>query len=355
MNPKLTLPNPAQCWNAIDQRDPAMDGVFVYGVVTTGIYCRPSCPARTPKPENVRYFANTELAREASYRPCKRCKPDQVGTELSRLTEVAEHIRSHPDQRLALSDLARRAQMSSSHFQRRFVAHFGISPRQLQESVRMQRMKTALRAGSAVTEAGLDAGFGSSSRLYEPPGRRLGMSPRAYSRGGKGERIAYAIRHSGIGMLLMAATSKGVCSALLGEDEAMLLRQLREEFPQAEIVLSQAQQSAQLDLWIDALNAHLSEGSPSPDLPLDLRGTAFQIKVWRFLLGIPSGKAVSYSEVAAGVGNPQAVRAAASACAANRLAVLVPCHRVLRADGGLGGYRWGLERKRTLLQLERQR
>lgn len=349
----MNMPNERDCWEAIGRRDAQFDGRFVYAVLTTGIYCRPSCPARTPRRENVRFFADPGAAREATYRACKRCRPDSAEGEVERLSELADYLREHADQSISLAQLAVRAQLSPAHLQRRFVALFGVSPKMMQDAERMRRMKAALQSGASVTMAMGEAGYGSSSRLYEPPARSLGMSPRAYSDGGRGELIHYAVRQTALGPLLMAATAKGVCSAQFGADADALLAQLRCEFPNAQLAPSDAAQSPQLDAWISALDAHLSVGAPSPQLPLDLRGTAFQIKVWRFLLGIGSGKAMSYSEVAAGIKQPQAVRAAASACAANRVAVLVPCHRVLRADGGLGGYRWGLERKRALLQAER--
>jgi AraC family transcriptional regulator of adaptative response/methylated-DNA-[protein]-cysteine methyltransferase len=224
-----------------------------------------------------------------------------------------------------------------------------------QDAARLRRLKGGLKAGKSVLDAITEAGFESTSRIYNHAPRNLGMTPSAYRRGGAGESIAYAVRATTMGPLLMAATDRGVCFAQFGADEAALIGQLKNEFPNASHVPSRMSDSRELDAWIKAFEAHLSGDKPRPDLPLDLRGTAFQIRVWRFLLQVPEGRVLSYAELAAGIGAPKAVRAAASACAANRIAVLVPCHRVLRGDGGLGGYRWGLERKRVLIDQERAR
>ena len=271
----------------------------------------------------------------------------------ARVRAVAEFIDRHAEETLSLARLARVAGMSGSHLQRRFKAVLGVSPKTYQDGARLRRLKSGLRAGHGVAAAIFDAGYGSTSRVYGEAARNIGMTPSAYRAGGAGEHIAYACRDTVLGPLMMAATARGVCFAQFGTGAGALLAQLRTEFPRATLSPSGAQAEPALDAWMAALDAHLGHDGPRPDVPLDLRGTAFQIRVWRFLLGIPSGHAVSYAEVAAGIGAPRAVRAAAGACAANRIAVLVPCHRVLRGDGDLGGYRWGLARKRTLLARER--
>lgn len=266
---------------------------------------------------------------------------------------LARFIERHAAEPLPLSRLAREAQLSPAHLQRSFRATFGITPKAYQDAARLRLLKGGLKRGGRVLDSITAAGFQSTSRLYGHAARNLGMPPAAYRAGGAGETISYACRDTALGPLLMAATARGVCFAQFGADEAALVAQLRGEFPRATLQPSPSRGGPELDRWMRALAAHLAGDAPRPDLPLDLRGTAFQVRVWKFLLGIPAGQVASYTEVAAGIGTPRAIRAAASACAANRIAVLVPCHRVLRGDGGLGGYRWGLERKRALLDRER--
>jgi AraC family transcriptional regulator, regulatory protein of adaptative response / methylated-DNA-[protein]-cysteine methyltransferase len=268
---------------------------------------------------------------------------------------LAEYIDRNAGETLTLAHLAKRAHLSPAHLQRTFKAVLGVSPKMFQDAARLRRLKGGLKAGKSVLDAITDAGFESTSRIYNHAPRNLGMTPSAYRRGGAGESITYAVRDTTLGPLLMAATDRGVCFAQFGESEAALTTQLRNEFPNASHVRSSRSDSRELDSWMKAFEAHLCGDAPRPDLRLDLRGTAFQIRVWRFLLQVPEGRVLSYAELADGIGTPRAVRAAASACAANRIAVLVPCHRVLRADGGIGGYRWGLERKRVLIDQERAR
>lgn len=269
--------------------------------------------------------------------------------------ELARYIAAHADQPLTLEILARRVHLSPSRFQRVFKSYFGVSPKKFQQAARSERFKTRLRAGADITEAIYEAGYGSSSRVYGQPMHGIGMTPKSYRAGGKGETLSWACRDTVLGPILMAATDRGVCFVQFGNDCAALQGQLRSEFPHAELQPCREDSNPQLDHWIDALNAYVENRQPRPDIPLDLRGTAFQIKVWEFLLSLEDGDVISYSELAAGIDKPRAVRAAASACAANRIALLVPCHRILRGDGGLGGYRWGLERKRSLLDAERAR
>lgn len=270
-----------------------------------------------------------------------------------RMLALARFIDAHVDESLPLARLAREANVSPYHLQRSFKAALGVSPKAYQANARLHALKSSLRSGRSVSSAIIDAGFGSTSRVYEQVDGGLGMTPSAYRAGGAGEHIAYAVRETALGTLLMAATARGVCWVHFGDNEHLLIESLRAEYPHALLSRSAAEQAPDLDAWIDALNAHVSERKPRPDIPLDLRGTAFQLRVWRFLMSIREGDVVSYSEAAQGIDQPKAIRAAASACAANNVAVLVPCHRVLRGDGSLGGYRWGVERKRTLLDGER--
>ena len=285
--------------------------------------------------------------------PDQHCRPGNPESRLTQLVEAARYIEAHAEERLTLRELAGQVGLSPSRFHRVFKAAFGVSPKAWQDAVRMKRLKTALREGDGVTGAIFSAGFGSLSRVYGERVRNIGMTPGAYRAGGAGETIAYASRDTALGALLMAATGRGVAFVQFGEDPEALLDQLRREFPNADLIASDAQEAPALDAWIAALETHLAGGAPRPELPLDLRGTAFQMKVWRFLLSVREGDVISYGELARGIERPQAARAVAAACAANRVAVLVPCHRVLRGDGGLGGYRWGLERKRALLDAER--
>ncbi|MCP4982783.1 MAG: methylated-DNA--[protein]-cysteine S-methyltransferase [Gammaproteobacteria bacterium] len=274
---------------------------------------------------------------------------------LSKFIELARYIAANADESLTLETLARRVHLSPSRFQRVFKSTFGVSPKKFQQAARSERFKALLRSGTDITDAIFEAGFGSTSRVYGQTMHNIGMTPKRYRAGGKGETLTWACRETVLGPILMAATDRGVCFAQFGDCCEKLLQQLQKEFPQAELQLYRGKTSHQLDQWIDALNAYIQNKQPRPELPLDLQGTAFQIKVWEFLLSLQDGDVISYSELAQGIDKPKAVRAAASACAVNRIAVLVPCHRILRADGGLGGYRWGLERKRALLDAERAR
>ena len=339
---------------AVATRNGNFDGTFVYGVVTTGVYCRPSCASRRAKPHNMRFFANPDAAERAGLRACKRCKPRATHDRTVELMQtLARFIDAHAEEPLPLQKLSEQAHLSPTHLQRTFKAVIGISPKAFHDASRLRVLKGALKAGKSVLDSIIEAGFKSTSRVYGHAVRSLGMTPSVYRDGGEGETIVYAHRETALGPLLMAATSRGVCFAQFGSSEAALIEQLRREFPKAALTVSSMAHSPELDAWIRAFETHIAGTAPRPQLPLDLRGTAFQVRVWKFLLGIPDGAAVSYGEVARGIGAPKAVRAAASACAANRIAVLVPCHRVLRGDGGLGGYRWGLDRKRVLIDAER--
>ncbi len=275
--------------------------------------------------------------------------PDVV----ARMERLASYIADRAGEPLSLAQLAREAAMSPHHLQRTFAAVMGVSPKAYHAAMRLERFKDRLRDGEPVLDATYDAGYGSTSRVYEQVTGGLGMTPSAYRAGGEGETITWAVRDTAFGQLLMAATVRGVCLVEFGDSERELLARLQAEFPRAELVVASDAAREPLDAWMAALDAHVVERAPRPELPLDLRGTAFQIKVWRFLLSVKPGRVVSYGEIAAEIGHPDAVRAVGTACGANRIAVLVPCHRALRADGSLGGYRWGLERKRVLLDKER--
>ncbi|WP_300298851.1 bifunctional DNA-binding transcriptional regulator/O6-methylguanine-DNA methyltransferase Ada [Ferrovibrio sp.] len=333
---------------AIKGNDAAADGRFLYGVSTTKIFCRPSCVSRAPKRENVRIFADAEAAQSAGFRPCKRCRPDQMPAADARL----ERARKLIDERLAageatptLTQLARVAHMGATHLQRRFAAAYGLSPRAYAEAQRVAALKHELRQGNGVSDAIYGAGFGAASRVYEKAGRWLGMTPAAYRRGGEGLTLTVAIRHTAMGPTLVAESPRGIAALLFGSQEKTMLAELRDEFPAARIDRDDKAGAAAFE----ALAAMLA-GRPAPKgLRLDLRGTPFQIRVWTALQAIPAGETRSYREIAASLGHPKASRAVGSACANNIIGVLVPCHRALRSDGGLGGYRWGLERKEKLL------
>ena len=352
---RLTIPSQAEMITAIKSRDEAYDGVFFYGVLTTGVFCKPSCSSRAANKENMRFFHDIESAKEGGFRSCKRCNPENLKRDLEKMINIARHIELHCDDRLTLTELSRIANLSPSRFQKVFKSALGVSPKEYQDASRLDKYKDALKKGESVTDAIYTAGYGSSSRVYGEVTRNMGMTPAAYRSGGAGESIYYAIRVSGLGPLMMAATERGVCFAQFGETLDQLLNQLKSEFPEASFTESPGRKGVELDKWIEALDAHVSQNAPRPDLPLDLRGTSFQLRVWRFLLSIKEGDVLSYGELAKEIDKPKAFRAVASACGANRVGVLVPCHRVLRGNGELGGYRWGIERKRVLLDAERGR
>lgn len=339
--------------DAVTARDKSYNGHFFYGVITTGIFCQPSCSSRAANPENLRFFPTITTSMEAGFRPCKRCQPSGDISRAKQLVKLARHIEEHVDEKLTLNSLANIVGLSASRLQRVFKEAFGISPKAYQDAIRMRRFKQSLKEGDGVTEAIFSSGFGSISRVYGEATRNIGMTPKAYRAGGVGEVITYVCRSTALGLLIMAVTVRGVCFVQFGDNEVSLVSQLTAEFPKARLSASSAQNTSELDDWIEALDQHISAGTARPDLPLDMRGTAFQMKVWQFLLSVREGDVLSYGELAKQIDKPKAVRAVASACAANRIGVLIPCHRVIRGDGHLGGYRWGLERKRVLLDQER--
>lgn len=351
----MSMPSEYVMKKAIESRDKSFDGQFYYGVVTTGVFCIPSCPTKSAHPENMRFLPDIESAIQAGFRPCKRCYPAGRNAKTQKMIEVARYIEEHIEDKITLSQLGDIAELSPSRLQRVFKDVFSVSPKHYQDAIRMRNFKRSLKEGDGITDAIYSSGFGSISRIYGEATRNIGMTPKAYRAGGDGEVIHYACRKTAFGYMIMAATDKGVCSVQFGDDENLLLSLLSNEFPNAELVLSAAQNAPELDNWMEALDKHVNQGAPRPDVPLDIRGTAFQIKVWQFLLSIKEGGVMSYGEVAEKIDNPKAVRAVGTACGKNPIGVLIPCHRVLRSDGALGGYRWGLERKRTLLDREKAR
>jgi AraC family transcriptional regulator of adaptative response/methylated-DNA-[protein]-cysteine methyltransferase len=341
-------------WKALASRDGAADGTFVYGVTSTGVYCRPSCPSRRPRADRVRFFDTTVEAKHAGFRACKRCRPDTVGLVqpgIDAVRRASAYLAAHADQTVTLDHLARVASMSPHHLQRRFKKIVGLSPREFQSALRAGTLRTSLRDGRDVTTAIYEAGYGSPSRVYEAAPTGKGMSLSSYRRGGAGMRIAYSTMQSPIGVVLIASTENGVCAVKIGGSEAALTADLSREFPAAEIHADSKVRGE----WAKAIAKHLRGDAPALDLPIDVRATAFQWKVWRALQRIPYGETRAYAEVAKSIGRPKAVRAVARACATNPVALVVPCHRVVPSAGGIGGYRWGSERKARLLNTEKKR
>ena len=336
-------------WQQVMARDARQDGCFVFAVRTTGVYCRPSCPSRRPRRDSVEFFANPQQAERAGYRACLRCKPTQVSAQAQAATK-ARQLLDDAEGVLTLAELSQRVGVSPFYLQRLFKRATGLSPREYQSARRMQQVKHGLRKGDDVTTAIYDAGFGSPSRLYEQSAQQLGMTPGAYRRGGKGMTVNYAITPSALGRMLVAATPRGLCAVRFGASVVDLERKLRDEFHAA----TKVRDDAALQPYLQPLLASLRGERVTIDLPLDVRATAFQKRVWDVLKRIPAGETRSYSEVAQEIGEPTAVRAVARACASNPVAIAVPCHRVVRSDGELAGYRWGLERKRKLLEQEQR-
>jgi AraC family transcriptional regulator of adaptative response/methylated-DNA-[protein]-cysteine methyltransferase len=339
-------------WTAVRTRDAAADGHYFYSVETTGVYCRPSCGARTPRPENVRFHATRGDAERAGFRACKRCRPDQPPLAEQQARLVAELCRfiEAAEQPPRLEALARRAGLSVHHLHRVFKASTGLTPRAYAQAQRAERVRTELGRSGSVTEALYGAGYSSNGRFYAETDRVLGMTPSRFRAGGADTEIHFAVGQCSLGAILVAASERGVCAIQLGEDPDRLVRELQDRFPRAALVGGDADFErlvAQVVGFVEAPRVGLS-------LPLDVRGTAFQQRVWRALQAIPPGSTVSYADIARRIGAPRALRAVAQACGANTLAVAIPCHRVVRSDGALSGYRWGVERKRALLAREAQ-
>lgn len=338
-------------WNAVVSRDVNAGGAFFFAVRTTGVYCRPSCPARLPKRENVAFFTSTCAARAAGFRPCKRCQPDDPPLREShratveRICREFECLTEFP----RLETLGASAGLSTFHFHRLFKSITGVTPRAYFATVRNRRLQQELGRAKSVTEAIYESGFNSSGRFYAATNESLGMTPQSFRRGGSGVVIEYAVTDCSLGSILVAATGRGVSSILLGDDAERLIEDLQRRFPNANIQPG----DARFEKWMAAVVSFVERPIGELDLPLDIQGTAFQRRVWDALRRIPAGSTLSYSEVANNIGSPKSSRAVAQACASNPLAVAIPCHRVVRNDGALSGYRWGVERKRSLLAREK--
>jgi len=334
----------------ISARDKSADGQFWYSVATTGVYCRPSCPSRTAKSGNIRIHDSIESARAAGFRPCLRCDPDGPSLEVKHaaFVETACRLLEENEEEPSLGDLAAAVGLSPSHLHRLFKAHTGLTPKAYAAANRAGRVRRSLATGSSVTEAIYDAGFNSSGSFYAKATDILGMTPTRYKAGGAGEEIRFAIGQSSLGAILVASSGHGVTAILLGDEPEALIRDLQDRFPKARLIGA--------DRDYEALVARVVGLVEAPgigvDLPLDVRGTAFQQRVWQALSAIPAGTTATYAEIAHRIGAPQSVRAVAGACAANTIAVAIPCHRVVRSDGSLSGYAWGVERKRVLLERE---
>jgi AraC family transcriptional regulator of adaptative response/methylated-DNA-[protein]-cysteine methyltransferase len=337
-------------WAQVLSRDATADGRFFYSVRTTGVYCRPSCPSRRARPENVAFFATAAEAEGAGFRACRRCRPDRISPSASRAALVAELCRyietaARPP---TLDELARRAGISAWHLHRTFKAVTGLTPRGYAAAHRAQRMQQELLQPQSVTDAIYGAGYGSSGRFYEEADQLLGMTPSRYRSGGADTEIRFAIGQSSLGSILVARSQRGVCSIMMGDDPGKLARELQERFPKARLIGA----DADFEHWVAKVVGLVEQPKLGLDLPLDVQGTAFQRRVWQALRKIPVGRTVSYSDIARRIGAPKSVRAVAQAVASNKLAVAIPCHRVVHRDGSLSGYRWGVERKRVLLERE---
>ena len=359
--PLTQKPTEGECWQALQNRDASYSGQFWYGVKSTGIFCRPGCPSRRPGRAQVIFFRTAEVATAAGFRPCRRCDPQSASPpapDLELVRRVCQHIDANaeantgtsPETRPTLAQLGQLVSVSPYHLQRVFKRVTGVTPRQYADSRRLGTLKSTLQTGSSITEALYGAGYGSSSRLYEPAASQLGMTPAAYRKGAPDQPISYTVVPCPLGLLLVAATPKGICAVSLGEDEEHLEAGLRREFPAATL----RRDDTDLPAWTQPILKHLAGGLPHLDLPLDIRATAFQRLVWEQLRKIPYGETRSYQEIAAELDRPKASRAVAKACATNPVPLLVPCHRVVRQNGDLGGYRFGVARKRALLEGERE-
>lgn len=336
-------------WISVLARDPQADGKFYYSVKTTGVYCRPSCAARRARPEHVRFHATCREAEREGFRPCKRCRPDQAAVEphAAKIAEVCRFIEESQETH-SLEQLAARAGLSAYYFHRVFKASTGLTPREYSAAHRAKRVRSKLGECATVTEAIYDAGYNSNGRFYETSNEVLGMTPSNYRAGGASTEIRFAVGECSLGSILVAMSERGVCAILLGDDADELARDLQNRFPQANLIGG----DREFEQLVSQVVGFVEAPSVGLDLPLDVRGTAFQQRVWHALLKIPAGSTASYADIARQIGSPKSVRAVAQACGANALAIAIPCHRVVRNDGALSGYRWGVERKRTLLERE---
>lgn len=338
-------------WQAVKANDVRFDGAFVLGVKTTGIYCKPSCRARLPKRENVAFYESCGTAESNGFRACLRCRPKTANAVDPQVESILRACRLIDEyEQFSLDDLGAELKLSPSHLQRTFKEIIGVSPKKYAEAKQMERFKEGIRGGGDVVTAMYDAGYGSSSRLYEKASENLGMTPATYKKGGKGMKIEYTIADCELGKILVARTERGICSVTFGDDDAGMHDGLAKEFPNAEI----AEEAENLGSSVRAILDYLAGKNKRLVLPLDLQATAFQMQVWDFLKKIPYGETRSYSEIAEQIGDKKKVRAVAQACAKNRIAVVIPCHRVIASDGKLSGYRWGIDRKKQLLDREKE-
>lgn len=355
-----TVLDEAACWDAVTRRDAAHDGKFFIGVLTTGVYCRPSCTARHALRQNVRFYRDAAAAERDGLRPCLRCRPLATvnrDPNAERIRKICRYIEKHVSEvasaGLSLDQLATRAGLSRFHFQRSFQAIVGVTPKQYVEACRVKQLKANLRQSQGVTTAIYDAGYGSSSRVYERADAHLGMTPKQYRDGGANLIITYTTVDSPAGKIMIGASDRGICFVQFGANQGELLHALETEYPAALLEAMREPAPPVFRQWIAALSAHLAGRQPHLDLPLDIRATAFQLRVWNYLQSIPYGETRSYAQVAEAIGQPSATRAVANACARNTVAILIPCHRVIRGTGEPGGYRWGLPRKQQLIEAER--
>ena len=339
----------SQYWQATLARDSRADGKFVLAVRSTHIYCRPSCPARRPLRRNVIFFRTQEEAEKQGYRPCLRCRPNEIAGPIALVQRAAQHLANSSEDGIQLAGLAAALGTTQGTLRRAVFQVTGLKPRELAEALRVKRFKELLRSGKSITDALYETGYGSSSRVYERSNAQLGMTPATYRKGGKGMKIGYTIAKSPLGKVLVAATERGVSAVYLGDVESKLISELREEYPRAEIVPA----ADSYQRWVREIVQRIEGKQPRMELPLDLQATAFQRLVWQELQRIPRGRTRTYSEVARALGRPKAVRAVARACATNPVSIVVPCHRVIREDGTMAGYRWGVSRKEQLLAQER--
>lgn len=352
-NNSAAVPQHAPEWLAIIARDHRFDGIVYYGVRSTGVYCKPSCPSRRPRPDRVQLFFDRNEAERAGYRACRRCRPDQLVAEngqIETVRRVCRYIERNIEAHLSLGELSHCAEMSPTHLQKIFKRVAGVSPRQYIEARRLSAFKVELRVNRRdVTDATYEVGYGSSSRIYERASTQMGMTPAVYREGAPGIHIRYATGECSLGRILLAATDRGVCSVRIGDSDSLLTAELFKEFPKA----CMEHDEEALGQWIAEVVALVEHGAPAA-LPLDIQATAFQRRVYEVLKAIPRGETRSYSEIAAELGDPKARRAVAQACAHNPVALVIPCHRVVRSDGALGGYRWGEGRKKKLLEAEKK-
>jgi AraC family transcriptional regulator, regulatory protein of adaptative response / methylated-DNA-[protein]-cysteine methyltransferase len=348
--PKDTTTERDPRWARVLGRDHSADGTFWYSVATTGVYCRPSCPSRAANPRNVRFHDTIAAAQAAGFNPCKRCKPDQPSPDVQNAATVARACRliEQAEEMPPLADLAEAAGLSPSYFHRVFKSVTGVTPKDYAVAHRAGKLRAELGRSGTVTEAIYDSGFNSSGRFYEKSGEMLGMTPTDYRAGGANAVIRFAVGECSLGSILVASSEKGVCAILIGDAPEPLVHDLQDRFPRARLIGG----DAEFEALIARVVGFIEAPAIGLDLPLDIRGTAFQQRVWAALREIPVGTTVSYTDIARAIGAPGAVRAVAGACAANTLAVAIPCHRVIKSDGALSGYRWGIERKRALIDRE---